>query len=323
MSDFSSSTSLRLMRRTAPFVLFRLAVYFCIAVAYVLATGTGAGVGYGVGSLWEDDTRLSASAYGAAAGFGLTAAVLYFLREYVLYVVKAGHIAVMVELLQGRDIPDGQGQIAFARAKVSERFGTSNILFGIDQLVKGVINAVTGLMEGFLSILPIPGLDKLMSLIRAYLRVAVGLLDELMLAHCFDTRTENPYEASRTALVLYAQNAKPMLKNAAWVTLWVWLLSLLIFLIMLAPAGLVVWLLPGEMSAAGLVFALLFAWAVKVALIEPFAIACMLQAYFKLTAGQAPDPAWQARLEQASSKFKSLGERALVWASPKTASKGA
>jgi Na+/phosphate symporter len=144
-----------------------------------------------------------------------------------------------------------------------------------------------------------------------------------MLAHCFDTRTENPYEASRTALVLYAQNAKPMLKNAAWVTLWVWLLSLLIFLIMLAPAGLVVWLLPGEMSAAGLVFALLFAWAVKVALIEPFAIACMLQAYFKLTAGQAPDPAWQARLEQASSKFKSLGERALVWASPKTASKGA
>lgn len=317
MSDFSFSTALRIMRQTAPFVMFRLVVYFGISVAYVLATGVGAGLGYGIGSFWEDDQRLAATAYGAAGGFGLTAATLYFLREYLLYTVKAGHIAVMVELLQGREIPDGQGQIAYARARVTERFGTSNVLFGIDQLVKGVINAVTGLLEGLMSILPIPGLDKLMSVIRAYLRVAVGLLDEVMLAHCFETRSDNPYEASKTALVLYSQNAKGMLTNAAWVTLWVWLLSALIFVLMLAPAGVVVWLLPGQMSAAGVVFALLFAWAVKVALIEPFAIACMLQAYFKLTAGQIPDPAWQAKLESASDKFAALGERAYHWVRPK------
>jgi hypothetical protein len=321
MSDFSFSTSLGVMRRTAPFVLFRLAVYFGIAVAYVLATGVGAGLGYGIGSFWEDDGRLAGAAYGAFGGFGLTAAALYFLREYVLYTVKAGHIAVMVELLQGREIPDGQGQIAYARARVTERFGTSNILFGIDQLVKGVINAVTGLLEGLMSILPIPGLDKLMSVIRAYLRVAVGLLDEVMLAHCFATRADNPFDASKTALVLYAQNAKAMLVNAAWVTLWVWVLSAVIFVIMLVPAGLVVWLLPGQMSAMGVLFAMLFAWAVKVAVIEPFAIACMLQAYFKLTAGQTPDPAWQARLEQASAKFKTLGERAMRWVVPGRAAK--
>ncbi len=322
MSDFSFSTALSLMRRTAPFVLFRLAVYFGIAIAYVLVTGIGAGLGYGIGGFWDDDTRLAASGYGAAAGFGLTAAALYFLREYVLYTVKAGHIAVMVELLQGREIPGGQGQIAYARARVSERFATSNVLFGIDQLVKGVITAVTGLLQGLMSILPIPGLDRLMSLIRAYLRVAVGLLDEVMLAHCFETRATNPYEASKTALVLYAQNAKAMLINAAWVTLWVWLLSGLIFVLMLVPAGLVVWLLPGQMSAAGVVFALLFAWAIKAALIEPFAIACMLQAYFKLTAGQTPDPTWQAKLESTSDKFKSLGERALYWVRPRPQARG-
>lgn len=323
MADFSSSTSLRLMRMTAPFVVFRLVVYVCVTVVYILATGAGAGLGYGIGGLWDDDTRIAASAYGAAGGFGLTAALVYFLREYVLYIVKAGHIAVMVDLLQGRDIPAGQSQIAFARAKVTERFGTATILFGIDQLVKGTINTVTGLMEGLFSLLPIPGLDRLMSLIRAYLRVAVGLLDEVMLAHCFATHAANPYEASRTALVLYAQNAKPMLKNAAWVTLWVWLLSFLIFLVMLVPAGLVAWLLPTQLSAAGVVFALLFAWAVKAALIEPFAVACMLQAYFKLTAGQVPDQVMQSRLEQVSNKFKSLGEHALGWVSPKPRSEAA
>ena len=31
---------------------------------------------------------------------------------------------------------------------------------------------------------------------------------------------------------------------------------------------------------------------------------------FKLTAGQSPDPAWQARLERASDKFRALGEKA-------------
>lgn len=108
-----------------------------------------------------------------------------------------------------------------------------------------------------------------------------------------------------------------MLGNAALVMRCVWGLTFVIFLVMLVPAGLVVWALPGQMSAAGLVFALLFAWAVKAALIEPFAVACMLQAYFRITVGQTPDPTWQARLDQASDQFKTLGDRALAWTAPR------
>ncbi|HQS45740.1 MAG: hypothetical protein ABII76_07650 [Pseudomonadota bacterium] len=313
MSAFKVSTSFALMGRTAPFLFVRLLVYVGIAAAYVLATGVGAGIGYGVGAFWEDESRLSAGFWGAAAGFGLVGAVLYLLREYILYIVKAGHIAVMVELLRGREIPGGQSQIAHARAMVAERFGTSNVLFGIDQLVKGVINAVTGLLEGVLSILPLPGLDRLASILRAYLRIAVGLMDEVMLAHCFDNRGQDPYTASRAALVLYAQNARPLMTSAAWVTAWVWLFSLLVFLVMLAPAGAVAWLMPGQVSAGGVVFAALFAWSIKATIIEPFAVACMLQAYFKVTAGQTPNPEWEAKLDRASDKFKALGQRACAW----------
>ena len=53
MADFSVSTSLRLMRQTAPFVGFRVLVHFAIAVAYVLATG----VGWSVGALGAADFR--------------------------------------------------------------------------------------------------------------------------------------------------------------------------------------------------------------------------------------------------------------------------
>lgn len=313
MWDFSMGTAFGLMRKTAPFLLFRIGVYFGIAVAYVLVTGTGAGIGYGIGGFGDDEFRASTTMWGGFAGFGITAGVLYLMREYLLYVVKAGHIAVMVEILDGRALPDGKGQIAYAKTIITERFGEASILFGIDQLIKGVVGAITGLMQGILSILPTPGLDKIMSLVRAYLKLAVGLIDEVILAHGLRTRAENPYASAKEALVLYGQNAKPMLKNAAWLTLFTWGLSIVVFLFMLAPAAAVVYIMPGAWSAGGVVFALLFAWAVKVSVIEPFAIACLLQAFLKVTEGQVPNPEWEAKLAKASTKFKTLSEKAANW----------
>lgn len=314
MWDFSISTALGLMRRTAPFILFRVLVYFAITTALIVATGTGGGLGWGIGAFGDDEFRASSTAWGALFGFAATAGVVFFLRDYILYIVKAGHIAVMVELLQGGQIPQGRGQIDHARAVVTERFGQASALFALDQLIKGVVGAVTGLMQGLLSILPIPGLQNLMGLLRAYLRLAVGLVDEVILAHAIRTRATNPWSNAQEALVLYAQNARPMLVNAAWLTLIVYGLSFVVFLVMLAPAAAVVYLLPGAWSAGGVVFALVFAWAVKAALIEPFAIACLLQVFFKLTEGQTPDPEWQAKLSGVSDKFKKLGERAATWA---------
>lgn len=313
MRRFDFGLSLTIMRRTAPFLLLRLGVYLGIAAAMVLATGTGAGIGYGVGGFWQDEGRLGGAFWGGAVGFGLTAGVLFFLREYILYMVKAGHIAVMVELLRGRALPDGQGQLAHAQAMVAARFGHANVLFAVDQLVKGVISAVTRLAQGMLSILPIPGLDKIMAIVRAYLRMSVGLLDEVILAHAFDTRAENPYAASRTALVLYAQNARPLMIGAAWITAAVWLLSVVVFVLMLGPAAAIAWFFPGESAAIGILVALILAWAVKAAVLEPFAVACMLQVYFAATDGQAPGPEWEGKLDGVSAKFRSLAERAAGW----------
>ncbi len=314
MWDFDMGKAMGLMMRTLPFLVFRMAVYFGIAVAYVLVTGVGAGVGWGIGAFGEPDFQATTTAYGGVIGFALTAGVIYFLREYILYIVKAGHIAVMVEALDGRALPEGKGQIEYAKDVVQSRFSEASVLFGVDQLVKGVVRAITGLIQGIMTLLPIPGLNNIMGVVRAFLRVAVGLVDEVILAHAIRTRSENPWSSAREALVLYGQNARPMLRNAAWLTLFVYAISFVVFLVMLAPAALVVWLLPGAWSAGGFVFALLFAWAVKAALIEPFAIACLLQAFFKVTDGQEPNPEWQAKLENASAKFREMGEKAVSWA---------
>jgi len=312
MWDFNIGSALGMMARTMPFIVLRLAVYFGIALGYILVTGTGAGIGYGVGGLGDDDFQASSTLWGGLAGFGIFGAIMYWAREYILYIVKAGHVAVLVELIDGKPMPEGKSQIAHASEVVKQRFAQASVLFAIDQLIKGVIGAITGLVRGILSILPIPGASQISGILHAFLRVAVGFIDEVILAHAIRTGSTNPWSSAKEALILYGQNYKVMLKNAAWLAAIVYLLSFLVFLVMLAPAALVVYLMPGAWAAGGFVFALLFAWSVKAALLEPFALTCLMQVYFKTIKGQQPDPEWEARLEQMSAKFRNLKARALA-----------
>jgi hypothetical protein len=319
MWDFSIGQALALMGRTMPFIALRVLVYAGIAIAYVLVTGVGAGVGWGIGAFGDEEFRASSTIWGGGIGFALTAGVLYLAREYILYIVKAGHIAVLVKLIDGEAVPDGQNQVTYATAIVRDRFVEANVLFAVDQLVKGVLNAIVGLVQGVASFLPIPGLTNLVQLVRAFLKIAVGLVDEVILAHAIRTNATNPWASAQTALVLYAQNYPTMLKNAAWLTIITYGLAFVVFLIMLAPAAAIVWLMPGGWSAAGVVFALIFAWAVKAALIEPFAIACMLQVFFRTTQGQTPDPEWDARISGVSRKFTELKDKAGQWVGGRSA----
>ena len=210
----------------------------------------------------------------------------------------------MIKLIDQQPLQQGKSQITYASHVVIQRFAQTSVLFALDQLTKGVIKAITGLVEGLTSILPIPGVSQLMGLVRGFLQISVGLIDEVILAYAIRTESTNPWVSAQTALVLYGQNAKNMLKNAAWLTVISYGLALLVFLAMLAPAAALVFLIPGAWSAGGVVFALIFAWAVKAAVIEPFAIACLLQAYFKAIEGQQPDPVWDQRLTGVSKKFE-------------------
>jgi hypothetical protein len=314
MWDFSIGRTLGLMGQTLPFLVFRIIVYFGVAVAFVLITGAGAAVGWGVGAFGDDEFQLGSTAWGGMIGFGLIAGTIFFLREYILYLVKAGHIAVLVELIDGRGIPQGQTQIGYANGLVRERFAETNVLFAVDQIVKGVLAGILGLLQGLTALLPIPGLQNVIGIVRAFLRIAVGLMDEVILGYLIRTRSVNPWEGAQTALVLYAQNYKVMLKNAAWLTVIMYVLAFVVFLIMLAPAAALVWFIPNAWGAGGFVFALIFAWAVKAALIEPFAIAAMMDVYFRVIEGQEPDPAWNDRIGQVSRKFRDLKDRAANWA---------
>jgi len=302
-------------------------VYFGITLAYIMATGTGASVGYGVGHISTDpDGPLSFALWGGVVGFGVVSIAVYWIREYILYIVKAGHIAVMVHLIDGQDVPGGQDQISYARAVVTERFAEANVLFVIDQLVKGAIRAITGLLGGVAAFLPIPGLSGLVSFINTVIRLSLTYVDEIVLGYNIRINSASPFETARQGVVLYAQNGKTMVKNAVWLAVIMWGVSFIIFLLMLAPAGAILWFMPGQLGGWAFVMAIVFAWAFKAAFIEPFAIASLMQVYFSTIEGQVPDPDWDRRLAEASSKFRDLKDKALAslggsrWTQPRPAS---
>ena len=109
MWDFEIGRSVSIMARTWPFILLRMIVFFGITLAYIFATGTGRRLGYGVGHISRIPTGPVVCLWGGIFGFGVVSVALYWIREYILYIVKAGHIAVMVHLIDGRDVPGGPG----------------------------------------------------------------------------------------------------------------------------------------------------------------------------------------------------------------------
>src|SRR5215213_4223404 len=111
MWDFSALRSLHVLLRTFPFTLVRMAVYFGMVTAYLFATAFGAGLGYVFGLAGDADFRATAIFIGGLIGFGSVGTVVYFLREYIFYVVKAGHVAVLVKALGEETLPGGQTQI--------------------------------------------------------------------------------------------------------------------------------------------------------------------------------------------------------------------
>ena len=311
MMDFKLGEIVSLLLKTMPFLIFRFLIYFGITLAYVLITGVGAGIGYGVGTIGGEPE--AGGLYGGLIGFGVAGAIMYFIREYLLYLVKAGHIAVLVELMEGRTLPDGKGQIDYAQGIVRERFAESSILFGIDQLIKGVLKAFNRVFFTITNFLPIPGIQGIAKFINTIVNLSLTYLDEVILAYNIKVKSDNPWETSRTALVLYAQNYKAFLKNAFWLAFVIWGLTFLVFLLVLAPVAGLVSLFPGSAGPLALIIAVVFAWGIKQAVIEPVGMTALMQVFFRVTEGQQPNPEWEGKLDGASKKFSKFKDKASEW----------
>jgi hypothetical protein len=311
MMDFRIGEVLRLMAKTIPFLVFRFIVYFSITVVYMIAIAIGAGLGFLVGKVGDNPAAFSM--WGGIIGFAAVTTAVYFLREYLLYLVKAGHIAVLVEIMDGKELPGGKGQIDYAQKMVRERFAQSSVLFGVDQMIKGILRSFNRMFFRVTSFLPIRGMQGVVKFVNNVVNLSLTYLDEVILGYNFRTRSTNPWKSSRTALILYAQNYKSFLKNAFFMALIIWGLTLAVFILVLILFLGLTAIFPGLKGVITVIIALVFAWGIKQALIEPIGMTALMQVFFNVTEGQEPNPEWESKLNSVSGKFAEFKRKAVDW----------
>ncbi len=299
MWNFNLVKALMLWVQAWPLLLIRLAVYGGIALGLALAALAGTSVAR------VSDT--ADPALGGLVGLGLGIGLMALLRDRLLYLVDAPLIALMVDLLDGRQVRAGTVAVARSRAAVVSRFGARSDLAALDRLIRGVTEAVPAVAGAGGLLVPVLG------------RLTSGrLLDQIALAHAYRSRPENAWEAAHDGLVLLTQNARAITRTASWINGIGWVVTALLFFLLLRPLSAAAPLWPGTGLVGVYVMAALAAWAVRSALVQPLALACLWQAFQRIVAGQEPLGEWRGRLTQASAPFRHLGEHALTWV-PKTA----
>jgi len=238
MWDFSFGRALGMVVQTLPFIVLRIILYAGIALAYVVTVGLGGALGWGFGHMGAGDGGPASGAlWGSIIGFVLVSGALYLAREYILYLVKAAHIAVLVEIYDGRSVPAGQSQIGYGATFVKSHFAESSVLFGVDQLIKAVLRSLFRTINFFSAFLPIPALQSLIRLAESFVRMSLTYVDEIILAYLIRTKTINPWGTARDGIILFAQNYTHFLKNAVWLSIMMWGLTFVLFVLLLAPAA--------------------------------------------------------------------------------------
>ena len=117
--------------------------------------------------------------------------------------------------------------------------------------------------------------------------------------------------------MLYAQNYKKFLKNAVFVTLISWVLTLLVLALTFGPIAATLKMGNYDLGFMPFMVAVVASISIKAALIDPFAMTALMQVFFKVTEGQEPNPEWEAKLEKGSKKFREMKDKAVSWASSK------
>lgn len=299
------STAVGLVTRTLPFIGVNAAVYGIFFVISLVWFGLFGGLAWASVAL----LKLPILAYVfVIIGSLVFGGVIKFAKRYLLYMLKGAHISAMTELLKGGSLPDGMNQFKYGRKVVEERFKDVSVLFLLDQLVNGALRSLQRKVIRVTNWLPLPdAVDSAVRVVTEILNRSLTYVDEAILSYAIYRGEDNVWNSARHGVLLYAQCFKPILITAAKIWLVSKVVGFLLFLFFLAPAALVMWAVGNPIvSIIMVVLALVAAWAVKAALFEPFAMAYTLTTYHYEIVGKVPDPKWDQRLRDVSSKFREL-----------------
>ena len=120
----------RIVLQASPYLVYRASVYgvLCAGAALLLLLLALIGPVFGGGA-----AAVMLIIALPAGGFGAR-----LLREYMLYSLRAGHVALITEIMERGRLPEGVSQTQRGSARVKTYFKAISVLSLIDQMIKGI-----------------------------------------------------------------------------------------------------------------------------------------------------------------------------------------
>ena len=234
----------------------------------------------------------------------LVCGVYVWINRYVGYMLKAGHVAMVTTAVTTGTLPENQ--LEAAKQMVKERFATANVYFVVDRLVTGAVNQLQKGLQKIDNLLGgIPGVSVIVSFAQMFVRIALGYIDECCLGYTFLHKEQSAFKSAADGVVIYFQNWKKLLKDAAITTLIVlgvsllaWLLPFVIFAAILGAFG-VHWIF-------AFFIALMFAAVIRSAFVDSYMMVKMMVSYMEVAPSTQITFDLYDKLCKLSGKFKSL-----------------
>ena len=229
------------------------------------------------------------------------------LMYYVGYMIKAAHVAVISQAVTTGQIPENM--VETGKNMVKERFVESNVYFVLDKLVSGAVKQLqkaVGAVGGALDFGP--GMSSITNILQTFIGISLGYVDECCLGYTFINKDKNAFEAGCDGVVIYFQNAKHLLKNAAVTSLIViastFAISIVPLVILLPIFGALGWNL-----LIAFFIALFIAICLKTAFVDSYMLVKMMFSYMQVAPSTELSFDLYEKLCNLSNSFKKLFQK--------------
>ena len=285
-----------IFRKTLPFIGAKILIGTVDLIACVLLLAVCLGIGWLFGTIGM--LVLFIIWLFAVKGINL------LLMHYIGYLIKAGHIAVVVEAITKGGIPEEQ--LDYGKKRVLEKFKVASVYFAVDKLVDVAFNQIQrGIAKVGDAFSAIPGAGVVASLIQFYIQISLGYIDECCIGWTFYSDDGNPYKNAADGVAIYADNWKPLLKNAAKVMGKVLILSLCVLLAAFLVIGSLFKLMHWNPLIA-FIFSCLVTWVIKSALLDSYIMIEVVSSYMELALPTQAPPELYDTLCHISDSFSKL-----------------
>nr|WP_206536698.1 hypothetical protein [Halococcus thailandensis] len=244
------------------------------------------------------------------AGVGLLVATLIFLgvvrfaRKYVLYLVDAGHIAVIAHTIDTGTTPANQW--SFGTNAVKGNFTEASSLFVVDQLIKSVVKQFNRSVISFSGLVDfVPTLETILTFLRRGIALAASYIDEAILAHTFLNPEQNNWRAARDGVVLYGKTWKSVLGSTLLIVGGMYVVTFAL-LFLLSPLAGVLGGMSSTFEVLGWVVVFGIALTIYLGVLRPWVKTVVITTFLIESRNKTPDSNMMDSIAGRSKKFKEL-----------------